>query len=58
MIHVSNYKNGIIKYKKDTENINPEVSSTNNGRIMVLSNVKYVEGKNQGLLKIKKQKDY
>ena len=29
-------KNGIIKCKKHTKNINPQVSSTSNGKIMIL----------------------
>ena len=33
------YKNGIIFFKvqKDTENIDPEVSTTSNGRVMIWS---------------------
>ena len=46
-----------LKYRKDTENINPRVSNTNNGKTMILSNVQYAEVKNRDLLKIKKQKD-
>ena len=30
-------KNGIIKCRKYTKNINPQVSSTSNGKIMILS---------------------
>ena len=30
-------KSYCLKYRKDTENINPRVSKTNNGRKMVLS---------------------
>ena len=48
----------LFKVQKDTENINPKVSNTSNGRTMVLSKLQYVEAKNQDLLKIKKQKDY
>ena len=47
-----------LKCKKNTENIDPEVSSTSNGREMILSSVQYVVVKNPDLLKIKKQKDY
>ena len=50
-------KSFCLKYRKDTENINPRVSNTNNGKTMILSNVQYVEVKNRDLLKIKKQKD-
>ena len=47
-----------LKCRKDTENINPRVSNTSNGKTKFLSNVQYVVVKNQDLLKIKKQKDY
>ena len=30
-------KSYCLKYKKDTENINPSVSNTSNGRTMILS---------------------
>ena len=30
-------KSFCLKYKKDTENINPRVSNTSNGRTMILS---------------------
>ena len=30
-------KSFCLKYKKDTENINPRVSNTSNGRAMILS---------------------
>ena len=30
-------KSYCLKYRKDTENIDPEVSSTSNGRVMILS---------------------
>ena len=51
-------KSYCLKCRKDTENINPRVSKTSNGRTMVLLNVQYVMVENQDLLKIKKQKDY
>ena len=51
-------KSYCLKYRKDTENINPKVSKTNNNRIMVLSKCAIWEVKNQDLIKIKKQKDY
>ena len=47
-----------LKCKKNTENINPEVSSTSNGKVMTLSNCAIVVVKNPDLLKTKKQKDY
>ena len=44
-------KSYCLKCRKNTENINPRVSNTSNGRTMILS--KYAN-----LLQIKKQKDY
>ena len=50
-------KSYCLKCRKNTENINPRVSKTSNGRANV-QNVQYMTVKNQDLLKIKKQKDY
>ena len=50
-------KSYCLKCRKDTENINPKVLSTSNGKAYY-QNVKCVAVKNQNLLKIKKQKDY
>ena len=47
-------KSYCLKCKKDTENINPRVSKTSNGRTMVLSKCAIYGSKNQDLLKIKK----
>ena len=47
-----------LKCKKKTENINPQISSTSNGKILILSKCAICGGKNQDLLKNKKQKDY
>ena len=43
---------------KNTENIDPEISSSSNGRAMILSKCAICVVKNQDLLKIKKQKGY
>ena len=51
-------KSYCLKCRKDTENINPKVSKTSNGRTMLLSKCALCNKKNQDLLKIKKQKDY
>ena len=51
-------KSYCLKCRKDTENINPRVSKTSNGRTMVLSKCAISDSKNQDLLKIKKQKGY
>ena len=45
-----------LKCKKDTENIDPKISPTSNGKSMILS--KCAICGNQDLLKIMKQKDY
>ena len=47
-----------LKCKKYTKNINQQVSSTSNGKLMILSNLQYVVAKNLNLLKNKKQKEY
>ena len=51
-------KSYCLKCRKDTENINPRVSNTSNGRTMILSKCAICGSKNRDLLKIKKQKDY
>ena len=51
-------KSYCLKCRKDTENINPKVSKTSNGRTMVLSICAICGRKNQDLLKTKKQKGY
>ena len=45
-----------LKWKKDTENINPRVSNDSIGKTMLLS--KCAKVKNQDSLKIRKQKNY
>ena len=47
-----------LKCKKCTKNINPQVSNTSNGKLMMCKNVQYLTVKNQDLLKNKKQKGY
>ena len=47
-----------LKCKNYTENIDRQVSSTSNGRTIILSKCAICNSKNQDLLKIKKQKDY
>ena len=47
-----------MKWRRGTENINPKVSSTSDGKGMILSKCAYVVVKKLDLLKIKKQKDY
>ena len=51
-------KSYCLKCRKDTENINPRVSNTSNGRTQYYQNVEYVVVNNRDLLKIKKQKGY
>ena len=47
-----------VKCRKYTENINPQVSGTSNGKIMILSKCAICNSKNLNLLINKKQKDY
>ena len=47
-----------LKCKRNTESINPKVSKTTNGRMIILSTFLYAVVKNQNLLKSRKQKDY
>ena len=46
------------KKKKNTESINPKVSKTTNGRMMILSTCAMRGSKKSNLLKSNKQKDY
>ena len=58
-IHISiKMKSYCLKCRKNTENIYPKVSKTNNGRTMLLSKCAICGNKNQDLLKTKKQKDH
>ena len=47
-----------VKCKEYTKNINPQVSSTNNDKLMILSKCAIYGSKNLNLLKNKKQKEY
>ena len=47
-----------LKCKKYTKNINPQVSSTSNGKFMILSKCAICSSKNLNSLKNKKQVDY
>ena len=47
-----------LKFKKKTENINPVVSKTINGKTMILSKCVICDVKKSDLLKNKKQKVY
>ena len=52
-------KSYFLKCKKDTENINPKVSSTSNGKAIILSECAICGSKKSiDLSKIKKQEDY
>ena len=55
-MHKYKMKSHCLKCKKNTENIDPKVSKTSNGRCYY-QNVQYVIVKDQDLSKIKKQKD-
>ena len=47
-----------LKFKKCTKNINPQVSSTSNGKLMILSKCAICNSKKSRFIKKKKQKDY
>ena len=47
-----------LKCKRNTENINPVVSKTSNGKTMLLSKCAICGSKYQNILKTKKQKGY
>ena len=47
-----------LKCRKNTENIDLKVSSTSNGRVMILSKCAICGSKNPDLSNTKKQKDY
>ena len=47
-----------LKCQKNAENIDPEISSTSNGKVTILSKCVIWVVKNPYLLNINKQKDY
>ena len=47
-----------LKCRKYTENIDPKVSGTSNGKIMILSKCAICGSKKSRFIKHKKQKDY
>ena len=47
-----------LKCKKNTENIDPKVSSTSNGKVMILSKCAICNSRKSRYIKIKKQKNY
>ena len=47
-----------LKFKKNTESINPRVSKTTNGKTIILSKCAYEAVENQNLLRSSKQKYY
>ena len=51
-------KSYCLKCRKDTENINPRVSKTSNGKTMLLSRRAICGSKKSRFIKMKKQKDY
>ena len=51
-------KSYCLKCRKDTENINPRVSKSSNGRAMVLSKCAIFGSKKLRFIQIKKQKEY
>ena len=51
-------KSYCLKCRKDTENIDPEISRTSNGKAMILSKCAICCSKTSRFIKMKKQKDY
>ena len=49
-------KSYCLKYRKNTENINPRVSKTSNGRTMVLSNCAICSSKKSSFIKYQEAK--
>ena len=47
-----------LKCKKRTKSIDPQVSSTSNGKFMILSKCAICDSRNLNLLKNKKQMEY
>ena len=47
-----------LKCKKYTENINPQVSSTSNGKFMILSKCAICNSKKSKFIKKQDEKDY
>ena len=47
-----------LKCRKNTENIDPKISSTSNGKAINYQTAQYEVVKNPDLLKTKKQNDY
>ena len=47
-----------LKCRKNTENINPRVSNTSNGKTMILSKCAICGSKSSRFIKKKKQKEY
>ena len=53
MMHLSKHKNGIISFKvpKNTENIDPEIFSTSNGRAVILLKCAICDSKKSRFIK-------
>ena len=54
-MHMYKMESYCLKCKKNTKNIDPEVSSTSNGRVMILSKCAIYGSKNSRFIR---QKDY
>ena len=57
-MHMHKMESYCLKCKKNAENIDPEISSTSNGKVTILSKCVIWVVKNPYLLNINKQKDY
>ena len=57
-MHVYKMKSYCLKCRKDTENIDPKLLGTSNGKAMILSKCAICGSKKSQFIKIKKQKGY
>ena len=57
-MYIYKMKSYCLKCRKDTENINPRVSNTSNGRTMILSKCAICDSRKPRFIKTKKQEDY
>ena len=57
-MHVYKMKSYCLKCRKDTENIDPKLLGTSNGKAMILSKCAICGSKKSQFIKTKKQKGY
>ena len=57
-MHMYKMESYCFKCRKNTENIDPKIWSTSNGKVMILSKCETCGSKKSRFIKNKKQKDY